>query len=77
MAAAAVRPHPREDALGLGAPGQQELPGRVEHVAREGQMQRRRVVMHADLAGYAPRPPALVEQYNVFHKRARYQGKSI
>ena len=38
-------------------------------------MQRRLIMMHRGLAGYALCLTSLVEENNAFHKRARYQRK--
>lgn len=75
--AAAVRPHTGEHALGLGAPGEQELPGLVEDVAGKGQVQRRLVMMHADLVRGAQGPSVLIQENYFFHNRANYQAGHI
>jgi hypothetical protein len=78
MAAAAVRPHAGEDPLGLGPPGQQEQPGRVEHVAGERQVQRRPIVVDGYFVRYAPLVPSFIKKHNALHEGARYQdGRTV
>ena len=64
MPAARVRPHPRPGALGERAARDQQPSVGVEQVARERQMQRRVVGVHAQPRGRSDRPSVLAEQHD-------------